>query len=629
MSASQTFTRATAEAIWARLVAGWADHLDPSGARTLIEGHANPQDAGGSYEGVTRMLWGLGGWLSQPGRPTSVTWRGDTYDIVELTRSALVNGTDSESPGYWLAATDPGGSRQRIVESGQVAFALWQSRDHIWNTLDDHERENIVTWLERSSVRPEDWHNNWALFWAVNHTARRALGVRHDPGLIDSVLDWLDDVYCGNGWYDDGPARGANHFDDYNFWVFGSHVLAWSQMDGDARPDRRDELLNRVQALMAHVPYMYGADGAYPEYGRSLSYKFARLGAPLWAYAAGAWPHDPGMLRRLVGRHISWYVDRGAIRADGTLRQELTYAGHPDVRETYISTGATYWAMQAFGALWTLADDDPFWTCDEQPLPVETDDFVRVLAEPGWIMVGEHATGHVTRVSGKSQRYAAKYGKFSYSTAAPFNVGRIDGMAAPDNMVSLVSGDAWSHRTENIAANVSEPGWIRCRHRAGLDGLVHTIESVIVVAGTAQLRLHRVELDPACVDAPSIVEGASPVGHAPGAEVTFLHDPAICLSGASVAGIGSSIRGLGGWHEPVRAAAWRGDSTLNAVFGGYMLPTLASGPVRDGNTYASIVTTGSLEPAEEEVPDFDWNDDGSVTVAWSLLPETVTVPPLG
>jgi hypothetical protein len=58
------FTRQDAESLWARLVAGWAEHLDPNGARLLIDGIPNRHDAGGSYEGVTRMLWGLGGWLS-------------------------------------------------------------------------------------------------------------------------------------------------------------------------------------------------------------------------------------------------------------------------------------------------------------------------------------------------------------------------------------------------------------------------------------------------------------------------------------------------------------------------------------------------------------------------------------
>ena len=84
------FTYEEALALWSRLVVGWARHLDESGARTLIDGVPNAADAGGSYEGVTRMLWGLGGWLSQPGRPAILRWRGETFDAEALLRRALV-----------------------------------------------------------------------------------------------------------------------------------------------------------------------------------------------------------------------------------------------------------------------------------------------------------------------------------------------------------------------------------------------------------------------------------------------------------------------------------------------------------------------------------------------------------
>ena len=69
---SRPFTRDEALALWSRLVAGWARSLDDGGARTLMDGVPNYADAGGSYEGVTRMLWGLGGWLSRPERSAVV-----------------------------------------------------------------------------------------------------------------------------------------------------------------------------------------------------------------------------------------------------------------------------------------------------------------------------------------------------------------------------------------------------------------------------------------------------------------------------------------------------------------------------------------------------------------------------
>ena len=379
------FSHAEAVALWSRLVAGWANTLNVSGNRTLIDGITNYAEAGGSYEAVTHMLWGLGSWLSDPKRPTQLSWRSVTYDLEDLTYRALVNGCDPNTLGSWHNEPVPRPDwDQRTVESGQVAFALWQTRDRIWAHMNETERQNVIGFLDMVGQRPSRWGNNWALFWVLNHAARKTLNAPYDQTIIDEVMtSYLDGVYCGDGWYDDGDVRGSNYFDNYITWVFGMHVMAWSHMDGDSMPERRDELLDRVQAWMQHFPYFFAADGSTVEYGRSLAYKFCRLGAPLWAYKLGVWPHSVGMLKRLVGKHLRWYVDRGAIRADGTLRQSLTASGSPEVLERYISTGATYWAIQAFSGLWALADDDPFWTAEEEPLPAKRENFLKVFAIPG------------------------------------------------------------------------------------------------------------------------------------------------------------------------------------------------------------------------------------------------------
>ena len=626
MASDHPFTRTEAHSLWARLVAGWADHLDDTGARTLIDGVPNRHDAGGSYEGVTRMLWGLGGWLSQPGRSPDVHWRGRAYDTVTLTRRALLAGTDPRSPGFWGVPPSPGVADQRTVESGQVGFALWQSRAHIWDSLTGAEQEQVTAWLDACGQRPPTWRNNWALFWALNHASRKALGARHDQAIIDDVLAWLDEVYCGNGWYDDGPTRGTDHFDDYNLWVFSSHVLAWAAVDGASAPARRDELLARIRAQMEHVPSFFAADGGYPLQGRSLAYKFARLGAPLWAYGTGAWPYSPGMLKRLVGRHLRWHEARGAIRADGTLRQEVTSEGSPDIRETYIATGSTYWAMQAFGGLWSIPDDDPFWTGDEEPLPVERGDFMRVLPEPGWILAGDRATGAVQRFSARSQGSAAKYGKYVYSTAAPFNVGLVDGQPSPDSMLCLTCAGEIGHKSNVDASAVGDDGWLRLRYRQTLGEFAHTIETVIVLDGSRHLRVHRIHL---AAEAPpvSAIEGAFPLGYPPGAIPTVGVTASPLASSAEVGGLRTGIEAVEGYSAAEIPATWRGDGSLNSVSGRYVLPLLSIERVRPVHEAACLVSLGAARDGQRDISGWEWNDDGAVRVTWSDG-VSVEVPPL-
>ena len=592
MTPVRQFTRDEALSMWSRLVAGWADHLDSSGARLMIDGVTNRHDAGGSYEGVTRMLWGLGGWLSVPGRPTTVTWRGKNYDVLALTRQALLSGTDPDSSGYWEIPSVRGASDQRTVESGQVAFALWQTRTHIWSHLSSEERHRIIAWLDSVSARPPEWRSNWSLFWALNHQVRAALDREHDATLVPSVLDYLDTVYCGNGWFDDGPVAGTNHFDDYNLWVFSSHVLALVQI----KPDlivQRPELLERVRLQMQHAPYFFAADGAYTEYGRSLSYKFARLGALVWAYQAGIWPHSAGMLKRLVGRHLRWYQDRGAVNENGTLRQSLTGEGSLDVRETYVSTGATYWAMQAFGALWSLSDDDLFWSVEEEPLPVENGDFTKTFPEPGFVLVGTRATGAVQRFTSHSHHSPSKYSKFHYTTAAPFSVGLHEGRQLPDGMLCLSEGESRGHKDIVIQSAIGESSWLRFRYSQVVGATTHWVETTIIPLGEAHIRLHQVTLDPATVVPVHGIEGAAPLGYPAGATPASGFDGS--TSWASNDQVMVAIAAHSGYVRAGRPSAF-GAGNANSVFGFQVTPWLETPNLISGALLINAVHIGSVLP---------------------------------
>jgi hypothetical protein len=623
------FTRDEALDIWARLVAGWARSLDADGARTLLGGVPNANERGGSYEGVTRMLWGLGGWLSYPQRPATLRWRGEAFDLEALARQALVAGTNPGARGWWGREPSSGEYDQRTVETGQVAFAAWQTRARIWDRLGDGERANLVAWLARFGERPEAWRSNWALFWALNHAGRKALGAPHDQATIDSALDYLEGVYCGDGWYDDSAERGAQHFDDYNLWVFATHVLAWSACDGHTQPERRARLLERVRLQMAHLPLFFAADGAYAEYGRSLSYKFARLGAPLLAYAQGCWPHGPGLLRRIVGRHMRWYLGRGAARADGTLRQSLSATGSLAVREGYISTGATYWAMLAFAGLWALPDDDPFWSAEEQPLPVERGDFARALPQSGWLLTGTQASGAVRRfVAGSTGPYPAKYDKFSYGSEAPFNVGLADGLPGPDSMLCLRDGrGGTAHRAGNERWAVGEEGWLRFRHSQRLVG-THKLDTTIVARGDLHLRAHRIALAPAA-EGIGALEGPPPLGYDPG------EAPAAGELGgwqwAAAGGRMVAALGVAGYSGSLRAAAWRGRADLNAVYGEHLLPLLVADALGARHELICLIYSGparvDLAALAQSLASAAWQPDGSFALRWADGGEVV-VPPL-
>lgn len=630
------FTKNEALALWSRIVAGWAHSLDSSGGRTLLEGVANPEDESGSPEGVTRMLWGLGGWLSQD-RDSMLSWRGERFNAAKLAKQGLIAGSDPNSASYWGRKAKRGEYDQRTVESAQVAFATWQSRKHTWNTMTKQEQANLLTWLDDFGQKPATWNNNWALFWLLNHASRKALGASYNQDLMDSVLDYLEAIYCGNGWYDDGKKRGVNHFDDYNYWVFGTHVLAWAQVDGASRPDKRDMLLARVQASMNHFPYFFAANGAYSEYGRSLSYKFARLGAPLWAYKAGVWPHSVGMLRRLVGRHMRWYIDRGALRADGTLRQSLTAGGSVEVRETYIATGSSYWAMLAFGGLWSLPDDDPFWTTAEEALPVEKASFTKVYKEPGWVVVGNKTTGDVQRFNARSEKHPSKYGKYLYATAAPFNVGQVAGCYSPDNMLSLSDGETHTHRFGNSNSAVGEPGWLRMAYAQQLSGCVHKIDTTLITRGNWHIRAHRISLDDTTQTPISASEGPSALSYPAGSSPFIESNKEQGWEKASEFGRPEEgnrhvgIMRFKGYDGQKRASHWQGRHDLNSVYDDYVLPLLTVTKIKQQHELICLVSVGKhdldFERLAKSITSADWLNDNSFRLELSDG-TVISVPPL-
>lgn len=619
------FTHQEAIQLWSRLVAGWANSLDDEGSRTLIDGYPNHADVGGSYEGVTRMLWGLGGWLSQPNRSPIVTWRGQSYDIEALTRRALVNGCNPNSPSYWgIEYTPERLHDQRTVETGQIAFALWQTRDRIWDKLDAHEQSNIYNFLERFTRPPVTTGNNWSLFWVLNHASRKSLGLPYDQSIIDVIIgDYLDKVYSGDGWYDDSPSSGVGYYDDYNLWVFGSHVLAWAQVDGDSKPERRDELLQRIQLYMDKLPYFFASNGAYTEFGRSLAYKFARLGAPLWAYKLGVWSPPVGMLRRLVGHHLRWYTDRGAIYNDGTLRQALTANGSPEIVERYISTGATYWAMQAFGGLWSLPDDDPFWTTEEVPLPAEVADFTQIYPQPNWILQAN--AGEVQRFNAGSMKGVdAKYAKFVYSTLNPFNVGMSNGSPSPDNMLSLTSDNIRGQRSRNIASAVHADGWLRIKWEQDLNGDTHTIDTVIIVRGEQSIRAHRIQLAPNTSSPIGLIEGCSPLGYSAG-EVPSIQSNDTTCTAQLVNNRAVAIRNLAGYDK---ATLWEGAPNINSVYPYYVLPVLTVTDIATHHECLCLVHDGK-PTAGFDIPEHIsaiWHADG--TLALQYGEEQFEIPPL-
>ncbi len=465
--------------------------------------------SGLSVTGVTRMMPALAAWAASGRQPDL----GARDALVE----ALRNGTDPDSPGYWLPSPADR-QNQRQVEASIVAWSLWTARDLVLPALDARQRRNVAAWLSSCCQVPVR-NNNWAWFTAVVQAACRRLGEKHPEFRFDEK--WmLDDLKAldamaagGSGWYNDGFKGAA--FDYYNSWVFASHFLYWNEMAGAFYPHFRDRFAQRLKNYLEIAPYFFASHGGHVLYGRSLIYRWAAVTPLVLAWRQGLWPHPPGMLRRIVERNILWQWDIGAFdAASGKLRETYTRTGTRDICESYIDGGHPYWGMQAF-AFWLIPEGDPYWTAPEAPLPVEKSDYAIAIPEAGLLVRGARISGQVTIYNAKSTKndphYRDKYNKLAYNSHFPFAVNHEPGRPTADNAVLLrdpATGECAGRGP--VEESSVEAERVELVYEIRLKGVTARVRTEIRWRGDFELRSHFVTASGEGLEKLEIIEGGAP-----------------------------------------------------------------------------------------------------------------------
>lgn len=369
--------------LWARMLVGYRSRINASRTYSAT--------GDGDYQYSTRMIWALGAWFSQPGRSRTLAANGETVDVAELILSSLRNGTDPSHPAKWpLSSTQWG---QMVVEAPLVGWGLWclhrgaQSggTGHPFGELTNTHLANIHAFLrdQDQSVYP----HNWGLFVVANQEVRRQLNLAGVPGfdaswsraIIDDRLARAHLMHAGEGWYTDSSISPSTPtFDDYNVWGYLLFQLVWLLYTADepiavsivpGSGKGRAEILEEVRRFLEHQLYFFDGKGGHPEFGRSGSYKFAGLSALTFAYALERLYNTPdrwnlgfsilpdslstGRIRRLLRLHLNHYLALETIHPDtGILERGTTRESSPEILESYLTPGSTYWSMSTIAGLW-------------------------------------------------------------------------------------------------------------------------------------------------------------------------------------------------------------------------------------------------------------------------------------
>lgn len=428
----------------------------------------------------------------------------DPYGWLERYADGLAAGTrmpgrdDAES---WPVIRDVHAGGQPMVESASVALGLRLTRPWLWDRLDSAVQDRTEEWL-RGALRHVPSPNNWYLFpyTVAGFLESVGRGDEETARARSRALDLLEGWYAGQGWYADGEGRA---FDHYNGWALHLYPMLDGHLDG--APDRPPPHGDRLRAHLEGFSLLFGADGAPIHFGRSLTYRFAAAAAVGLGAATGHTPLTPGTSRRLISGSLRYFLDRGAVGADGLLG--LGWHGpHGATLQNYSGPASPYWASKAFVCLLAPATH-PLWTATEEPAPSEGPDRVLALAAPGLLIQMTRADGivrlhnHGSDHVGPDQPEAASdedplYSRQAYSTSS----GPTAGANTPDNHLAVVVAGARSvrRRIHPLGAGQGEGwGWAASWHRPVFPGGAPTVpglrvESVTFVRGPHELRVHRV-----------------------------------------------------------------------------------------------------------------------------------------
>jgi hypothetical protein len=392
-------------------------------------------------------------------------------ELAQRYISGIATGTDPASPERWVRLDE---HPQAKVEAASIALILDLTRPWIWDRLAPDVQERVVEYLSPAVGDRTYPRINWVWFRLVVQTFLRSVGGPWSAAEMEEDLATHDSFQRADGWMSDGPERSYDH---YVGWALHLYPALWARMAGAAgfAEPRRERDLAMLDRFLLDAVTLLGADGSPLIQGRSLIYRFAAA-APFWVGALAGVPSlHPGLLRRAATGVLGHFTKHGVPDERGL----LTLGWHdawPRLAQSYSGPGSPYWACKGLLGL-ALPADHPVWTSDEQPLPVEQGDTLRVLRAPGWLVSGtrsdgivrvlNHGTDHA--LEGSTAADSPLYARLGYSTATS----------------PVLDESGWTVPLDQSVTLVDDAG--RATHRTGMSTVELRVQDGLGVAGSTTL----------------------------------------------------------------------------------------------------------------------------------------------
>lgn len=476
-----------------KLLAPLLPLMEPGKASMNIAGQASDHDLNADrLESVARPFLLFVHWRYSLNFNREACDEDLALEMEEWFKSALLEGTNPDSNEFWGYSSN---FHQHSVEMGLLVIGLEVSRDWLWETISDGEREQILAWLESDIGNGHHWNNHMFFgIFVMEFLLKEGRGFPSYRSVIDRWFGELESMYLGDGWFMDGMNQSV---DFYNAYAWHYYSLWWIKLYGEHDPERGERWKKLTGLFMKDYPMFFSANGEQPAFGRSITYRFNATAPFAMAHLMGASSLDPGLAREVCERNMNFFFSKPIFQEQGCLSLGW-HDQFEDMVETYSCGGSPYWAAKAFAPL-LLSVDDSFWTAASTLLPAEREDRSLVFPAPG--LITRSVSGEIEIINAGSQiastntRYGPyKWGNLSYRSGIGFLITRdplkypLDaGLTAANPDESIIVG---RHYTAPVTV---EPDHMSCLYSLGhkLEQSQVSVETHMWWNGGWQLIVHR------------------------------------------------------------------------------------------------------------------------------------------
>lgn len=333
-------------------------------------------------------------------------------------RHGLLLGTNPASKEYWGPTAN---HHQHTVEMCALTLCFQIAPKWLWQPLDKREKEQILTWL--ATIRGAGLHRNNHVFFNIMTLAfleQEGHGRAADRSTSRYLLDLLEGMAMGGGWFIDGMNETVDYYNAYAFHYYG---LWWSKLYGHHDPRRSARWKEWAAAFLKDYLHFFAASGENPPFGRSICYRFAATAPFALAEFAGISALPPGQARNACSKNLDFFLKHPIGQAQHALSLGWTDE-FPTIAEAYSCAGSTYWAAKGFAPL-LLPSAHKFWTEKSELLPAERNNFVRAISSASLVVRSHDGDVEVLNngngICVANTKFGVwKWGKLSYRTGFGF-----------------------------------------------------------------------------------------------------------------------------------------------------------------------------------------------------------------